>query len=277
MDIFGIKSLCIALLIFMPLERVFTLRTEQKIFRAGWLNDAVYALANGALTKSFLILVIAGSMALGAWVVPAWLTAAVQNQPVWLQVIEIILIGDAGVYAAHRAFHAVPFLWRFHAIHHSIEELDWLAANRVHPVDQIVTRGAALAPVFLLGFSLPAIGIFALIYHGHALLLHANVRLNFGPLKWIVASPQFHHWHHGNDPKAYNKNFSSQLAFIDVLFGTFHVPGKELPKSYGIDEPTPSWYLPQLVHPFMPRGNAAAPPASLECPRKSGRDRIGAA
>ncbi|WP_246672129.1 MULTISPECIES: sterol desaturase family protein [unclassified Mesorhizobium] len=85
-------------------------------------------------------------------VVPEALSATVQSQPLWLQAIEALIIADIGFYLAHRAFHAVPFLWRFHAIHHSIEEMDWLAAHRVHPVDQILTKSASFLPLFALGF-----------------------------------------------------------------------------------------------------------------------------
>ncbi|TIU26733.1 MAG: sterol desaturase family protein, partial [Mesorhizobium sp.] len=148
--------------------------------------------------------------------------SAVSSQPLWLQLIEIIVIADVGLYWAHRAFHAVPFLWRFHAIHHSIEELDWLAGHRIHPVDQILTKSVSLVPVFLLGFSNSAIALFALIFQAHALLLHANVRLNIGPIRWLIASPQFHHWHHANERAAYDKNFAAQLSFIDKLFGTMY-------------------------------------------------------
>ena len=84
----------------------------------------------------------------------AWRTA-IAARPIWLQVITVVIIADLGFYLAHRLFHAVPWLWHFHAVHHSIEEMDWLAAHRVHPVDQIVTKGASLVPVFVLGFSGP--------------------------------------------------------------------------------------------------------------------------
>lgn len=250
MDIFNLKVLLISFLIFVPLELLIPLHRDQKLFRAGWLNDAIYATVNFALSKAVLLVLVVLAMGALEWLVPVGLKSAIAGQPVWLQVIEIIVIADVGLYFAHRAFHAVPFLWRFHAIHHSIEELDWIAAHRTHPIDLILTKAASLIPVAMLGFDVAALGIFAVIVNGQALLLHANVRMNFGLLKWIVASPQFHHWHHGNEPNAYNKNFSAQLSLIDVIFGTFHAPGKELPAKYGIDDPMPRWYLPQLMHPF---------------------------
>jgi sterol desaturase/sphingolipid hydroxylase (fatty acid hydroxylase superfamily) len=109
--------------------------------------------------------------------------------------------------------------------------------------------------VFFLGFSALALSVYFLIYTAHALLLHANVRINFGPLKWLIASPQFHHWHHANQREAYDKNFASQLSIIDVIFGTFQVQGESLPEKYGVDDPIPTSYLGQLGYPFVPASN----------------------
>ena len=141
--------------------------------------------------------------------VPQSLVTAVQSQPLWLQVVEVIISADIGFYLAHRAFHAVPLLWRFHAVHHSIEELDWLAAFRVHPVDQILTKSASFLPIAVFGFSDGAVLVFALIYKWHSVAIHSNSRIGLGPLKWIFASPQFHHWHHANEPAAIDKNSSA--------------------------------------------------------------------
>lgn len=165
--------------------------------------------------------------------------------------MEIFIIADTGFYLAHRAFHAFPVLWRFHSIHHGIKELDWLAAHRVHPVDQIATMTASLLPVFALGFSGPAIIVFAVVYQWQSLLIHSNTKIPFGPLRWIFASPQFHHWHHGNQPEAYNTNFAGQLPFIDLLFGTFYLPGNRTPEKYGIDEDLPAYYHQQFIYPFI--------------------------
>jgi hypothetical protein len=179
------------------------------------------------------IIVIAG------WLMPISMRTAVATQPYWAQVIEMIVLSDIGFYFAHRAFHAFPWLWKFHSIHHSIEELDWLAAARVHPEDQIVTKGCALLPVFALGFSDVAIGVYMLIYGWQSVLIHSNVRLNFGPLRWPLASPEFHHWHHSNDREARNKNFAGQVPVLDYLFGTLHLPPGRKPTKYGLDQPIP--------------------------------------
>ncbi|TPI13102.1 sterol desaturase family protein [Mesorhizobium sp. B4-1-3] len=263
MDFLNLKVLLITALIFVPVEHLFALRPSQKMFRKAFLNDMIYAVFNGVPIALGLNAAVALASTTVGRLVPEYASSAVSLQPIWLQVIEIIVIADIGLYWAHRAFHAVPFLWRFHAIHHSIEELDWLAAHRVHPVDQILTKSASLVPVLLLGFSGPAIALFAFISHAHAVLLHANVRLNIGLFRWLIASPQFHHWHHAQERAAYDKNFAAQLSFIDTLFGTMHLPGTALPERYGVDDPIPSTYVEQLAYPLIPKGKPdEAPTAS---------------
>lgn len=245
------KALLIAALVFIPLERVVGLRREQKILRRQWLSDLVYAVVNPILIKGGLIVIFALLLGVLVEFIPNGLHQFIGSQPLWLQIIEVFLIADLGFYLAHRAFHAIPVLWRFHAVHHSIEEMDWLAAHRVHPIDQIVTKAASLLPVFALGFSGPAILTFAAVYQWHSLLIHSNVNIPFGPLRWLVASPQFHHWHHGNQPEAYNTNFAGQLPFIDWIFGTLYLPRKGTPKKYGVDEKVPTNCLGQFAYPFV--------------------------
>ncbi|RVC64317.1 sterol desaturase family protein [Mesorhizobium sp.] len=264
MDVLDFKALLITALIFVPIERLFALHPAQKILRKAFFNDLIYAVFNGVPIAIGIIAAVALSTSTVGRLVPDYIGSTVSSQPVWLQVIEIILIADIGFYLAHRAFHAVPFLWRFHAVHHSIEELDWLAAHRIHPIDQILTKSTSLVPVYLLGFSSPAIGLFALIFHAHALLQHANIKLNIGPLRWLIASPQFHHWHHANEREAYDKNFAGQLSFIDALFGTIYLPGKAVPERYGVDDAIPPTYVEQLAYPLMPKGQSNEAPATRD-------------
>jgi sterol desaturase/sphingolipid hydroxylase (fatty acid hydroxylase superfamily) len=255
--------------VFVPVERLFALHKGQKILRKALLNDLVFLFVNGWVVRIALAVAVVLALAAFSMILPAGVGQAVQTQPLWLQIGEIIIIADVGQYFTHRAFHAVPFLWKFHAVHHSIEELDWVAAYRVHPIDQIATKAASLLPVFILGYSEAAIAIYYVIFQWHALLLHANVRLTVGPLKWIFASPQFHHWHHANERQAYDKNFAAQLAVLDLLGGTMHMPGNRYPEQYGVDKPLPQNYLHQLVQPFKtlrrapPTAAAPAPEPSL--------------
>jgi sterol desaturase/sphingolipid hydroxylase (fatty acid hydroxylase superfamily) len=250
MDPFGIKVIFITILVFIPLERLFAMH-PQKVFRRNWANDLIFLFLNGVLIKLGLLAVIVAVIFAAAWIVPASFQAMVGGLPYWVQVPAVIVLADLGFYWTHRMFHAVPWLWRFHSIHHSIEELDWLAATRVHPVDQILTKGVSLVPVFALGFSEWAIGVYALLYQSQSVLIHSNVRVGFGPLRFLFVSPEFHHWHHSNHREARDRNFASQLSFLDALFGSFHLPRGQIPTTYGLDRPMPQRYVPQLLYPFI--------------------------
>jgi sterol desaturase/sphingolipid hydroxylase (fatty acid hydroxylase superfamily) len=118
-------------------------------------------------------------------------------------------------------------------------------------VDQILTRGASLLPVVALGFSEWSIGVYALLYHWQSFLIHANIRIGFGPLRLLFASPEFHHWHHSSDREARDRNFAAQLPLLDALFGTLHMPRGQMPTAYGLDQPMPQRYALQLLYPFV--------------------------
>jgi sterol desaturase/sphingolipid hydroxylase (fatty acid hydroxylase superfamily) len=240
--------------VFVPLELLLPLHAEQKLLRRHWGNDLVNLLCNAVLIPLGLLAAVSAMLWAIGLTVPHGVGEAVRAQPLWLQAAEAILIADIGFYLAHRAFHAVPFLWKFHAVHHSIEELDWLAAYRVHPIDQILTKSLSLLPVFALGFSDAAVVIFAVTYQWQSIAIHSNNRLGLGPLKWIFATPQFHHWHHANEPGALDKNFAGQLVFLDWIGGTLHMP-EGTPSRYGTDEPVPKRYDGLVLYPF--RANLA--------------------
>ncbi|MBZ9794286.1 sterol desaturase family protein [Mesorhizobium sp. ES1-4] len=274
MDIFGIKGLLICALIFIPFEHLFAER-PQKILRKGLGVDLIYVLLNGLIVKGVIILIAANTLEAAAMLVPRSVSRAVGGQPIWLQVAEIILITDIGVYWAHRAFHEIPALWKFHAVHHGIEELDWLGAFHSHPVDAMVTKAISLTPIFFLGFSEASIAVFSVIYFWHTLLVHSNLRIPFGPLKWLIASPQFHRWHHANQREAYDKNFAGQLPFLDVVFGTYNATGNRVPEKYGVDDPVPSSYFGQIGYPLLPRAkrsNRAVPDIEALQPARTSQD-----
>jgi sterol desaturase/sphingolipid hydroxylase (fatty acid hydroxylase superfamily) len=268
MSIDWLKGILLTALIFVPLERMLARHPEQRVFRRGWMNDMIYLLLNGQVILFCLGILVIGMIMTAGWLVPVSVRGAVAGQPYWVQIVEVIVLADIGFYFAHRAFHEVPWLWRFHAIHHSIEELDWLAATRVHPLDQIVTKGFSLLPVFTLGFSDVAIGAYMILYGWQSVLIHSNVRINFGPLRWLLASPEFHHWHHSRDREARDKNFAGQLPLLDVLFGTLHMPRGQMPSKYGLDRPIPATYPAQLLYPFRsiltPKSQTGAVDAALK-------------
>ena len=178
----------------------------------------------------------------------------VENMPLVVQEPMLVLVADFTQYWIHRTFHTVTFLWAFHAIHHSAEEMDWLAGSRLHLVDVIVTRGLTYVPIFVLGFSTTALVLYVLLVAAQATFIHANVRWRFRPLRRLIATPAFHHWHHSADLAATDKNFCVHTPIWDTLFGTYYLPD-QWPTRYGLhgERGVPVGWLRQLIHPFVRR------------------------
>ena len=248
LDYFVLELLVLGL-IFIPLERLFALH-PQRIFRQGWQTDLKHFFAShaGVQLLSFAVLIPAHTFF--SWAVKHDFQAAVAAQPVWLQFLEILLAADFVTYWVHRAFHQLPWLWHFHAIHHSSTQMDWLAGSRIHIVDALVTRSLAFTPIFVLGFSQAALVAYVVFVSFHAVYIHSNTRWRFPVLLWAIATPEYHHWHHTSDEEGIDKNFAAFLPLWDKLFGTAHLPD-HWPKKYGtVKFQPPESYLGQLAYPF---------------------------
>jgi sterol desaturase/sphingolipid hydroxylase (fatty acid hydroxylase superfamily) len=149
----------------------------------------------------------------------------------------------------HRWSHEVPFLWRFHSIHHSIETMDWVSAFRNRLVDGLIIA-PAVAFMIATGFSLEATGILTVIQIVAGIFLHANVRWRWRPLHRLTITPDFHHWHHANEPDATNFNYSVFLPAWDMFFGTWFMPKDRRPQVYGVEEFIPDTIAAQMTYPF---------------------------
>jgi sterol desaturase/sphingolipid hydroxylase (fatty acid hydroxylase superfamily) len=237
--------------IFVPLERLFTLRQGQEVFRPGWTTDTVHFLVSHLLVQVTTLLTVMPATVLAEVAGGGWLHQVVRWQPLVLQFVEVVIVADLGEYTIHRLFHAVPALWRFHQIHHSSVALDWIAGSRLHLVDVIITRAFTLVPIVLLGFAPAAVYAYLVFVSFHAVFIHANVRFRGGWLERVLVMPRFHHWHHSAAPEAVDTNFAVHMPWIDRLFGTYHMPEDRWPEEYGIaGDPVPEGYLAQLVEPF---------------------------
>lgn len=250
LDWFLLNLLVLALL-FVPLERLFARRPEQDIFRPGWTTDLVYFAMSHLLVQLTVVLTMLPAVLLFRWAMHPWLQDLVAAQPLWLQFLEIVVVADLAQYAVHRSFHEVPWLWRFHAVHHSSRSMDWLAGSRLHLLDIVVTRGLSFVPLYVLGFAPPAVYSYLVFVSFHAVFIHANIRWNLRALDWVLVTPRFHHWHHAAHAEAVNRNFAVHVPWIDRLFGTAHLPARHWPDAYGIaGDPVPDGYWPQLVWPL---------------------------
>ena len=239
-------------LLFVPLEKMFGRIKNQPLFRSEWREDLFYFLFGSVMVQSLTFLSLAPSMAIlhhtSNW---AEFRQTLASQPLWLQVIEIMFLTDFVQYWFHRAFHQVPFLWRFHAVHHSAKTMDWLAGSRMHIAEIIGLRGLTIIPMYVLGFAESALHIYIFLVYLNATFIHANVRFNVEWLKPFIVTPRFHHWHHGIEKEAINVNYAIHFSWLDRLFGTYYMPPNQWPSGYGIGgHPVPNGYWQQFCYPF---------------------------
>jgi sterol desaturase/sphingolipid hydroxylase (fatty acid hydroxylase superfamily) len=244
-------------LIFSPIEVLWPAYPKQSVFRREWLTDIVYFLSTHLPIQitSFLILLPATQLTaiLG---IPS-VIEAVGRLPWLVQFFLAVLVADLAEYFIHRAFHMVPFLWRFHAIHHSSPALDWIAGSRSHLVDDILVRGFILIPMMLV-FPQEINVAYLFFVTLHATWTHCN----FGPtIKWLepfLVLPRYHHWHHTSQQEAIDRNFAIHFPWIDRMFGTHYLPAdNKWPDTYGLhNQNMPAGFWRQAIYPFTRKKTA---------------------
>lgn len=246
----ALVGLALVAVVLVPLERVVPLR-RQRVLRPGLATDLTHLLVNGALVASAtLVLVVAAAIPL----LPVRRLDLEGALPGAAAVVLAGTVALVGNYWGHRLTHQVPFLWRFHAVHHSIEHMDWVAAGRLHPLDSAFTQACAAVPLVALGYEGGGVAGVTVLVTALAIFQHANVRLRFPVVRWIVPTPEWHHWHHATDAAARDTNFG--LPAIDKVFGTAYLPRGRQPRGFGIDDPVPpQGYVAHLRYPFV-RGAA---------------------
>jgi sterol desaturase/sphingolipid hydroxylase (fatty acid hydroxylase superfamily) len=244
-------------IVFRLLELTRSPEQRLKLFRSGYLTDLAYWLFTPLVTRTATAIAVAVAVAPFAYLIWGRLDRDLIIQgfgpmarlPLWAQAIALLAIGDFIGYWMHRAFHQGR-LWRFHAVHHSSGELDWLSSVRLHPVNDIVMRVASAAPLLLTGLAPVALAGITPLLTLLAIALHANVDWDWGPLRAVVASPRFHRWHHTCEAEGGNGNFAGLLPLWDILFGTYYMPKGATPTRFGTDTAVPTGLFGQLVFPF---------------------------
>lgn len=237
--------------IFIPIEMVLPKRTNQDRFHEEWRTDLIYFAISHLFIQFFSVVsqkpavLFFGNLNLQPF--QQW----IQDLPFLIELFLAFFITDLFQYWTHRFFHSHVFLWRFHAVHHSTKAMDWLAGSRTHFIDIFVTRTATFIPLYVCGFSNIVFSLFVIIIAIHAVFIHANTRINLGFLKYIITTPQYHHWHHCIDDEHYGKNFAVFFPFIDRIFGTYYLPNNTWPSGTGLNEAKfPKGYIKQLIYPF---------------------------
>lgn len=171
------------------------------------------------------------------------------RQPVWLQILEILLIADLIEYWVHRMFHRSRF-WKIHAIHHSAKEMNWLASARMHPLNDLCTKVCQIVPLVLMGFPLASAALVIPYFFVYVIFLHSNVSWDFGFFRYVIVSPAYHHWHHSSECEALDKNFAGIFPLWDLIFGTFYLPPHRASRFGVIREEPPENLLSQMTFPF---------------------------
>ncbi len=237
--------------IFIPIERLFKKR-DQPIFREDWREDLFYFFVSSLFVQSMAYLSLRPSMtALENTLWANGFRQLVASQPVVLQFFEIMFLTDLVQYWFHRGFHEIPWLWRFHAVHHSAQKMDWIAGSRMHLCETLLLRAFTTMPMYLMGFAESALYAYIFFVYLLSVFVHSNVRFRFGFLQYIMATPRFHHWHHGVEKEAINVNYAVHFPLFDRLFGTYHLPTDAWPEGYGIEgHPVPHGYWRQFLYPF---------------------------
>ena len=250
-DFFAVNMIATGLM-FAPIERVFPHNAEQRLFRIEWREDLFYYLVSSMLVQIITFLALAPSTFIMAKTGGfADFRAGVAALPWLVQFALAMLLTDLCQYWFHRLFHRIPFLWGFHAVHHSAKSMDWLAGARMHFVEIILLRGVTSLPLLTLGFLPSVMQAYIAVVYVYSSLLHANLRGDFNGLGRFLAMPRFHHWHHAIEAEGVDKNFAIHFPFLDRLFGTYYLPESRWPQGYGVPEQVPNGYLAQLRYPFV--------------------------
>ena len=242
---------------FVPLEHFFAVR-KSPFDRAAWQANLGWYYLNGFLVTVLLAFPAFYIAKLIHFAIPSSITGAAAELPLWARMVAAMVVGEVGYYWGHRLSHEVPFLWRFHAVHHSAEAVNFLVNGRGHPVDMIFTRlcGTTLLLATGLDSSVgkdPGVVVTGVLLVGSmwSYFIHSNVRIRLGLLEEVISTPAFHHWHHTREDHK-DRNYSSMVPVMDRIFGTFYLP-KAWPEVYGTDTPMPDDLIGQILEPFSPR------------------------
>ncbi len=239
-------------LIFVPIERIFPNKPEQHIFRSEWREDLFYYLVSSLMVQILTFLTFMPAKAIVALAPLTRFRAFVGSLPFVVQFIAIMFLTDFVQYWVHRAFHRIPALWKFHAVHHSAQNMDWMAGARMHFFEIFALRSMTAIPIMALGFTDVAMHSYILLVYVYSTFVHANLGWRLSFIEKILVTPRFHHWHHGIEAEAVDVNFAIHFPLLDRLFGTHHLPKEKWPSGYGISgHPVPQGYMNQFKYPFL--------------------------
>lgn len=235
------------LALILVLERTIPADPKQSLFSKGMAQDFLWFNLDIAIGVA-LLPTVAGTLKLlydkmtGGYVLPV-----LESWPTLARVVVAIVITDFLYYCKHALSHRFLTLWHFHSVHHSQRELNALTDRRQHIVEHLLTQVLVFLPLIAMGLKPLALMAAGAALWWHTLFVHGNIRTNFGPLGWLIVSPQFHRVHHSIELQHYDKNFGSIFTVWDRMFGTMYRNVHEYPAT-GVSDvyfPPPSNFKPQ--------------------------------
>jgi sterol desaturase/sphingolipid hydroxylase (fatty acid hydroxylase superfamily) len=244
-----LSVLLVAIILMLWAERVLPYEAIWNRDHGDTLRDVLHGSINTALNYAGIwLLPLFGSLGIFAGYWPS-------GWPFWLQVVFAILILDTGITLTHYASHKASFLWRFHAVHHSVGRMYGFNGLMKHPIHQAIETIGGIAPLLLLGIptSVATGVVFAVAIQ--LLLQHSNVDYRTGPFKYVFAIAEIHRFHHRKGAGLGDVNFGLFTTIWDHLLRTFYyTPDRVGMDELGIgDQPNyPQRYFPQLIEPFRP-------------------------
>lgn len=250
---FNIAYFCLAVILLvlerlMPHERVW-LRHDGQI-----LPDIAHTLASKGTVQALVL--FGGVIGITHYVTPAFEPGYglwPRDWPMWAQALLGVVVAEFGLYWGHRLAHEWPFLWRFHAVHHSVTRLWIVNTGRFHFVDSLKSILMGMAILLALGAPLEVVTWLSAVTAFIGILTHCNVDMRFGPLSFVFNTPELHRWHHSRDLREGNKNYGENIMLWDIVFGTYFNENRRPPVRIGIDDDMPASFYGQLIWPFLPK------------------------
>jgi sterol desaturase/sphingolipid hydroxylase (fatty acid hydroxylase superfamily) len=249
-------GIVILAVVFSVLQRLWPADPDQRTLRPGMLSDLGYFLLTPFITKQLTRLAVIAALIPLAYAYGMDVrnfasghgTIGAQSLP--MQALQIVVLSDFLRYWVHRLFHG-GWWWKVHAVHHSSPTMDWLAAVRVHPINDVVPAVLTVPPLIAMGYNPAAVAAFLPFLTAYAIMLHANLSWDYGPFRYVLASPAFHRWHHTKAEEGQDKNFAGLFPLWDLMFGTFYMPRGRQAEVFGVDDPVPKNIFGQLLYPFF--------------------------
>lgn len=250
-------------LFFLLLEWLRPWRRDQPRFRKDFWLDAFYMVFNFFLFSLILynaasdVAVRAFDDLLASFGVTNLVAIEIGSWPVWVQLFTLFLVRDFVQWNTHRLLHRVPFLWQFHKVHHSVEQMGFAAHLRYHWMENVVYRTLEYLPLAMIGFGIDDFFIVHLFTLAVGHFNHSNLRVPLGPLRYVFNNPQMHIWHHAKAlpvEHPYGMNFGLTLSVWDYLFGTACIPsdGRDIPLGFDGDEDFPETFVGQMTYGLRP-------------------------